>query len=245
MTTIDTAALAAPFPENQVSWRVQGKPYERNGAFFAMALAYIDARDVMDRLDNVCGPENWQCEYVETPKGRVICRIGIFVNDKWVWKSDGAGETAVEGDKGGISDSLKRAAVAWGIGRYLYRMGSPWVACDVRDTKKTDNFNNKIFAWKKWAENPWDKVKGKPSTPKLPPKQAAPGIYKRPENATTKSVMDALIASVESCNNMASLNNLLGNQSFDSDWSSLDSKDTSKAHEVRKAVDSKKASLGA
>ncbi len=116
-----------------------------------MALAYIDARDVMRRLDEVCGPDGWQDEYTETPKGRVICQIGICVNtelDKWVWKSDGAGDTDVEGDKGAISDAFKRAAVKWGIGRYLYDMPAPWVPCET--------FNGK---WKKWTDDPWKYVK--------------------------------------------------------------------------------------
>jgi len=131
-----------------------------------MALAYLDARDVMDRLDEVCGPENWQSLFDETPRGRVICRLGIRIGDDWVYKSDGAGDTDVEGEKGGISDALKRAAVSWGIGRYLYRLDSPWVACDV--TEKG--------AWKRWKEDPWSKVKGaqpKPVAPDAPAHSAS------------------------------------------------------------------------
>lgn len=149
------SALAKPFPKEAVHWRVQGTPYERNGTFSAMALAYLDARDVMDKLDDVCGPENWQDEYSVTPNGLTICRIGIRINDEWVWKSDGAGETAVEGKKGGISDALKRAAVHWGIGRYLYRLDSPWVQCHVKQK------GGKTY-WKEWAEDPWKKVKKVP-----------------------------------------------------------------------------------
>lgn len=150
--------LSAPFPKQAVHWRIQGKPYERNGNFSAMALAYLDARDVMDRLDLVCGPAGWQSEYTETAKGRVICRIGIRIDGDWVWKSDGAGDTAVEGEKGGISDAFKRAAVHWGIGRYLYRLDAPWVACEVRQ-------HNGNTYWKRWSENPWDKIKDAPQSP--------------------------------------------------------------------------------
>ncbi|WP_339765029.1 Rad52/Rad22 family DNA repair protein [uncultured Sulfitobacter sp.] len=149
---MDIKDLSAEFTPEAVHWRVQGQPYERNGKFSAMALAYIDARDVMDRLDAVCGPENWQDEYEVTPTGLIICKIGVCIDSQWVWKSDGAGETAVEGKKGGMSDALKRAAVKWGIGRYLYRLDSPWVACNVKQK------NGKAY-WKEWAENPWDKVK--------------------------------------------------------------------------------------
>ena len=147
--------LSAPFPRSDVHWRIQGSPVNRNGKWFGMALAYIDARDVMDRLDDVCGAANWQSEFTETPKGRVICRLGILLESGWVWKSDGAGDTDVEGDKGGISDSLKRAAVSWGIGRYLYRLKSPWVECLVNEK------GGKTY-WKKWAEDPWAKVENAP-----------------------------------------------------------------------------------
>ena len=152
---MDIAALSTPFPRQDVHWRVQGKPFNRDGKFSAMALAYIDARDVMDRLDAVCGPENWQSEFSETAKGRVICRLGIKMEEEWVWKADGAGDTDVEGEKGGISDALKRAAVSWGIGRYLYRLDSPWVACEVSEKA------GQVY-WKRWTEDPWSKVKNAP-----------------------------------------------------------------------------------
>lgn len=149
---MNLSALSAPFPRDSVHWRVHGKPYARDGKHYAMALAYIDARDVMDRLDDICGPENWQSEFTETAKGRVICRLGIKMGQEWVWKSDGAGDTDVEGEKGGISDSLKRAAVSWGVGRYLYRLDSPWVPCEVNDKG----------AWRKWAADPWLAVRNAP-----------------------------------------------------------------------------------
>jgi hypothetical protein len=100
-----------------------------------MALAYIDARDVMERLDAVCGPDGWQCRYPHA-QGKTVCEIGIRVdgqgeypaaNPEWVWKSDGAGDTDFEADKGALSDAFKRAAVRWGIGRYLYDLSAPWV----------------------------------------------------------------------------------------------------------------------
>jgi len=49
---------------------------------------------------------------------------------EWIWKADGAGDTDVEAEKGAISDAFKRAAVKWGVGRYLYDLDSPWVALE-------------------------------------------------------------------------------------------------------------------
>lgn len=116
--------LAGYFPPDRVHWRV-GATWGDDDSKGGIALAYIDARDVMDRLDAVVGPERWADEYHETPSGRVICRLSIEVvypgaQLEWVTKSDGAGATATEGEKGAISDAFKRAAVKWGIGRYLY-----------------------------------------------------------------------------------------------------------------------------
>lgn len=183
---MDLSALSAEFPRNAVHWRPQGTPYERNGSFFCMALAYIDARDVMDRLDAVCGPDRWQSEFCETPKGRMICRIGILTDNGWVWKGDGAGDTDVEGEKGGISDSLKRAAVSWGIGRYLYRLKSPWVGCAVNQK------NGKTY-WKSWSEDPWAKVQSPDATrPQPNPQQQGKQAKQSPEPPTYQKMLGGL-----------------------------------------------------
>lgn len=145
--------LAAEFPREDVHWRAQTLTQDGSKA---LALAYIDARDVMDRLDEVCGPESWSDSYVETAKGRVICSIAIKTPDEgWVTKSDGAGDTDVEGDKGGMSDAFKRAAVKWGIGRYLYRLPNVWAPCEFRE-------NNGKKHWKAWKGSPWDSIKVAP-----------------------------------------------------------------------------------
>lgn len=126
--------LCAPFDPNKVSWRVGStnkKKWEadRNIQKKGMPLAYIDARDVMNRLDEVCGVGGWSDRY-EDFKGRLICVLSIKIGDEWVSKSDGADDTDVEGAKGGISDAFKRAAVKWGVGRYLYDVHAGWVELD-------------------------------------------------------------------------------------------------------------------
>lgn len=130
--------LAAPFPPDAISWRVGSTNIDkqtnapRNGQEArGMALAYLDSRDVQDRLDAVCGPPGWQDDYPHAG-AKTVCRIGLKVGDEWVWKSDGAGDTDVEAEKGALSDAFKRAAVKWGIGRYLYHLPSPWVALEQK-----------------------------------------------------------------------------------------------------------------
>ncbi len=121
--------LAEPTPESEIKWR-QG-PGGRN-------LAYVDARYVMDRLDEVCGPENWQARYDWSDGKRLVCSLGVRTSggalaDEWIWKANGAGETDIEGEKGAFSDAFKRAAVLFGIARDLYRMQPPKSATPIRD----------------------------------------------------------------------------------------------------------------
>lgn len=151
--SVDLEGLAAQFPREKIEWRAQTVTKDGKSA---MALAYIDARDVMERLDEVCGPQGWQTEHVDCGGGRLACRIGIKVDGEWVWKSDGAGNTDIEGEKGAFSSALKRAAVGWGIGRYLYDMPAPWVPCE--SYKQGDKFK-----FKKFLGDPWQYVKGGPA----------------------------------------------------------------------------------
>src|SRR3546814_559661 len=115
MKASDLPKLAAPFPKEDIHWRAQTVTRDGNKA---LALAYVDARDVMERLDVVCGPGGWQTKHHDMGGGKLACEIGIIVDGEWIWKSDGVGATDVEGDKGAFSDAFKRAGVPWGIARY-------------------------------------------------------------------------------------------------------------------------------
>ena len=128
--------LSEPFSPAQTHWRVGSTTKDKKKC---MALAYIDARDVMDRLDEVLGMENWQCRYSHTAT-KTVCEIGIRIKGEWVWKSNGAGDTAVEADKGALSDAFKRTAVLWGVGRYLYGLETPWVNIDQYKRIEKDQY---------------------------------------------------------------------------------------------------------
>lgn len=124
---MDLAKLHAPFAPEKISWRVGPTSGDKKSG---IALAYIDARDVQDRLDEVCGIDGWQCRYTPMHDKKTVCEIGVRVGDEWIWKADGAGDTDLEAEKGALSDAFKRAAVRWGIGRYLYDVENTWVALD-------------------------------------------------------------------------------------------------------------------
>src|SRR5262245_34762412 len=125
--------LAAPFEPKEVKFKPQMVKNNR-----ALAAAYIDARLVQDRLDEVLGTENWQDRYKILPDGSVMCRLSLFIAGRWVSKTDvgSPSEQQDAGDrlKAAFSDALKRAAVKFGIGRYLYRL--PAVCVDYDPLKK-------------------------------------------------------------------------------------------------------------
>ena len=126
MKPINYVALSEPFAPWEIEWRVG--TIARNGQRCTL-LAYLTARAVMDRLDEVVGPDRWQDSYEAGPGGGQICTISIQVDterDRWVCKCDGAENTQVEAIKGGLSAAFKRAAVKWGIGRYLYKLEARW-----------------------------------------------------------------------------------------------------------------------
>lgn len=124
MKAQDLHKLAAPFPADQIHWRPGNTTKDKSKA---IALAYLDSRNVQERLDAVCGPEGWQCRYPWSESGRLVCEIGINVDGEWIWKADGAGDTAFEADKGAFSGAFKRSAVKWMIGRYLYDLPNRFV----------------------------------------------------------------------------------------------------------------------
>lgn len=115
-------------------WRVQS--YSKTSTF-ATCVAYIDARDAMNLLDHVVSPENWQSDYKEI-KGNLYGGIGIKINNEWIWKWDCGTESQSDKEKGESSDAFKRAAVKWGIGRFLYDIPIQFVK--TNDIKKDNNY---------------------------------------------------------------------------------------------------------
>lgn len=138
-------ALQRPFPVDVVSFKPQVVKGNR-----ALAVAFIDARDVQNRLDEVFGPEGWQDEYEVLPNGSVICRLSARLDEGWVTKSD-VGSPSDQPDvgdklKAAFSDSLKRAGIKWGIGRYLYSLGMQWRDFDPVKKQFTDKPQMPAFA---------------------------------------------------------------------------------------------------
>ena len=125
-------ALAAPFAEDEVDFLPRSSA---NGK--ARALPYIDARSVMRRLDAVVGPGNWSFDF------DLLSTTGKMVKGKLtvlgVTKCD-AGESNDEGEplKSAVSDALKRTAVHFGVGRYLYYLPAQWAPYDSQKRRFTE-----------------------------------------------------------------------------------------------------------
>lgn len=120
--------------EMPYKWRVQSFSKKKP---LAICVAYIDSRDVQRRLDEVVGCWNWQVYYKEI-KGRLYAGIAIRNNDEWVWKWDCGTESKEDPEKGEASDSFKRAAVKWNIGRFLYNLPIQYVTAN--EVKTSNNY---------------------------------------------------------------------------------------------------------
>jgi len=150
------AALAASTPPEEIGTRpAMGK---------SGGLSYVDARFVFDRFDSAVGPDNWQIQVGWSPAIHLaektnrtgdkvtqaaidtpfpLTSIGVLTDSGWVWKTDVGDFSDIASIKGGVSDSIKRAAVQWGVARDLYpkpdksaREGAPESGTKVRRTRK-------------------------------------------------------------------------------------------------------------
>lgn len=118
-------ALAAPFDIADIEFVGRG-----NGKRI-VAAPYVTNRAIMTRLDSVVGIANWKNEFATSPTGGgVLCGLSIRIDGEWITKWDGAENTQIESVKGGLSGAMKRAAVQWGIGRFLYDSPRLWVTAD-------------------------------------------------------------------------------------------------------------------
>ncbi|RHG37958.1 hypothetical protein DW261_02560 [Fusobacterium varium] len=115
--------LQEPFEESEIEFRVGATNSDKTKG---MALAYVQARAIQNRLDNLFGVDGWSVSYKEITAG-FICSLSVKINDKWITKEDGAAITEFESVKGGISSAFKRVASSgFGIGRYLYNAKNMW-----------------------------------------------------------------------------------------------------------------------
>lgn len=147
--------LSAPFAEDEINWRVQNSRVTGQGEIQIKVVPYLDARQVEQRLDDILTIARWTVSYQQI-EGGFLATIGIYFGDPvgWVYRTDGAEETNIEATKGGISDAFKRAAVQFGIGRYLYVPAQKWNQDYLGEVVPNGKYHAKVSAGGKqtWVE---------------------------------------------------------------------------------------------
>ena len=130
--TVDWAKLAIPFDPSDIKERpgaatwdhkpqCQGRGCrETRDATKHLQFSYVDARAVMQRLDDVLTPEGWDFQSSVIPGTDIVhgklTIAGTIREDYGYPNSDNDDEPI----KAASSDALKRCAVMYGIGRHLY-----------------------------------------------------------------------------------------------------------------------------
>lgn len=135
--------LQAMFEPNDIEWRVQRAGISGDRAWL-MAVPYITARAVQERFDDVFGPFGWELVFRDIiSDGKTTgceCGITVHTDGRSITKWDASENTNIEAIKGGRSTAMKRAAVQWGVGRYLYQMDTTFAEC-----RKANGFGDKVF----------------------------------------------------------------------------------------------------
>ena len=135
-------SLGEPFSFEEIEAKIQVTSKDKSTG---LAVFYLDSRAIQKRLDEVVGPLNWSNDYSPWQDKAQICGISIYNEERkeWVTKHDGADNSAIEAIKGGLTDAFKRAAVLWGIGRYLYQIDGVWVEIEQRGNSSVIKENQK------------------------------------------------------------------------------------------------------
>lgn len=164
MSTDVLTKLQAPFEEIDIEWKSQTVGVSAGGNPYVLAVPYVTNRAIQKRLDEVFGVFGWENVYKPSTDGKgYLCGITVHVENKSVTKWDGADCTTIEPLKGGLSNSMKRAAVQLGIGRYLYNLPEFWAECKTTNSYRDDYGNvskakgpNKVLvAWKNPSMPVW------------------------------------------------------------------------------------------
>lgn len=148
--TLDKATLAElrrPFTIHAVRFKPQTVTKDQKKA---MAAHYIDARLVAERLNAVVGADGWRDTYrvlfedqaqwhaaFHFPVECCLTVLDVTRVDVGNYQGAAPDEKAV---KSAYSDALKRAAVKFGIGAYLYSLPRTWAETRVGQNGKAQGY---------------------------------------------------------------------------------------------------------
>lgn len=158
ITTEDRKTLLRPFTPEAVKFRIDGKPFGGR----VRILTYIDSRLAAERLSDV--DPNWH-GYPMFPGSNEVDPIGLNQGLPVSYRLSVKGATRTDvgqlgpiswGERKGqyvaddkhvkmaVSDALKRSAVLFGVGAYLYTLGNVSVDTKLHTTKGEGKYiNNK------------------------------------------------------------------------------------------------------
>lgn len=147
------AELRRPMTPAATRWKTQGLVGGK-----ALIVPYIDARLVMDRLTLVVGVAKWEENFhtVDWGQGGLMCTLEVLGTTH---RDIGLGRDA----KAMRSDSLKRAAVSFGVGSFLYAI--PKV--EFRKDSAFIHIQHKTGKNGKPQEVPWLTPLGKEELPRI------------------------------------------------------------------------------
>jgi len=134
-----SAVLHRPFTGGELEWKIQTAG-NTNGRIWARIVPYVTARGISDRLNEAFGPFGYsistepiqlgqhaglKCQIyavmeIEPRRGKKDTEGNTELVFHRVYREDVCEITDIEAMKGAASGALKRAAVLFGIGRYLY-----------------------------------------------------------------------------------------------------------------------------
>ena len=126
-------ALAQPFPAEAIQWKPGATNRDKTRG---LALAYVDLRHYIDRLNDVAGTD-WSDDYEVQEAGKVVlCRLTIA----GVTRCD-VGEAPPNDEDTAttaLAQAFKHAYAKFRPGACLYQLPRTWVEYDAQRKRFTD-----------------------------------------------------------------------------------------------------------
>lgn len=190
-TPKEPVKFSDPFPFAEVEYRVGAT--KQGDTTRGMAVAYINVRAAMNRMEDVCAANGWEwsSSYREVIAGKsdethIECTIvvnkgnGVVISRADVGEghdNDAKGKDTADPVKTAYSDAFKRAAVAYGIGRFLRDLPNTWVGLDEWRQITQEGYGALEGVFNEVMDNgprPQSRRRGSPSKPAAPRPANAP-----------------------------------------------------------------------
>lgn len=159
--------LRQPFDQRFVSWKINNYNSSKTRALITF---YLDARAVQHRLNEVLGVDGWSFSFTELEKAEgVHGKLTIyFYTDQTngpdciinsVTREDvGYPATTEKSEwyKDAVSDALKRCAVHFGVGHFLYALPQLWIDLKQPEQRYLDDEQNEYI--RNWLQGQIDRM---------------------------------------------------------------------------------------